>query len=508
VPKLKQRVRFKALGVKSLSDELAIPEPVFIGKQEAHRQLGYIEQYIRDQRCETIVIEDHYIDRDYMEDHSIFYSKNLSPYPNSCRRIHFFSLGPTILKLELSRLRGIGAEPASQPNQFRDECAKFSLDAYLGFCVIKPLPGCPVGRTVLQHFPNNPGTGFERVFDCCRPYESHLLGIPLTVHGLAFQQQDLGVSACATTALWSALQKATQMEAHELATPAQITMRASQYALPFGRPMPSEGLSLDQMSQAIHSLGHAPNLFRAEKFQWSRALLYSAVRSGIAPVLILSSRKRDSNHAVAVAGMKIIKPHQPSLIETAIDDVAGDLVALYIHDDRYGAYLKAHIRRRSDRLWLELPVGARSESWILTHVLVPMHSKIRLSFGELWQAGMAIVQYVHACRQSVLEVPPTVTSLESWIIRSHAYVESLISSPVRVPDSALQKLCAEIPLSRYLGIIRINAGDLDSIDVLLDSTSTLRNLNCLAIVRTGNSGAQTMEISTALADRYRCPIIG
>jgi len=38
-------------------------------------------------------VEQHYIDRDHIEDHSVFYSKSLYPYPNFCCRVHFFSLG-------------------------------------------------------------------------------------------------------------------------------------------------------------------------------------------------------------------------------------------------------------------------------------------------------------------------------------------------------------------------------------------------------------------------------
>ncbi len=53
-------------------------------------QLRYLERYARELDCGCLAIESPYIDRDYIEDHSAFYSKNLFPYPNSCRRVHFF----------------------------------------------------------------------------------------------------------------------------------------------------------------------------------------------------------------------------------------------------------------------------------------------------------------------------------------------------------------------------------------------------------------------------------
>ena len=39
-----------------------------------------------------MLVEEHYIDRDHMEDHSVFYSRNLYPYSNFCRRVHFFTI--------------------------------------------------------------------------------------------------------------------------------------------------------------------------------------------------------------------------------------------------------------------------------------------------------------------------------------------------------------------------------------------------------------------------------
>jgi hypothetical protein len=498
----RQKVSFIDFRNRSLADVLALSAPPFTSRDEAHRQLEYVEGYVRDLGCRSLVVEDHYIDRDHMEDHSVFYSKSLQPYPNACRRVHFFSCQPTVLRCELKRLRS-----TVTPEHFRTESAKFSNQFYLGFSVIKPLPGCPVGRTILRCFAAETDNGYLRNFACACDCRAHLLGVPLSVRGLAFQQQDLGVSACATTALWSALHKARELEEGASATPAQITLRASQFALPFGRSMPSEGLSLDQMCQAVHSSGYAPNLYRADTFDVSRALLYSAVLSGISPVLIIA--QGDRAHAVAVAGMKVSEPHVHRLIDPLMDDRAGDLAALYVHDDRYGPYLKADIRRRRNRLHLQIKLRNSSsvETWTLSHILIPIHPKIRLSFGELRRAAIRLVREIHAHRQSLLAAPGAVTSWDCWITKSHSYVESLILGENRAPESLVARLCTSVPFSRYLGVVRIEAEDLDPIDFLLDTTSTERNLHCLALVRPTTSRARTIDLSALLAMRYRCSVI-
>ena len=81
----------------------------------------------------------------------------------------------------------------------------FLQNSYLGFSVIRPLPGSPVGRTVLPTFGPTTQLGLRREFASIREYAVHLGGFELKVSGLPFQQQDQGVSACATTALWSSI---------------------------------------------------------------------------------------------------------------------------------------------------------------------------------------------------------------------------------------------------------------------------------------------------------------
>ena len=289
-----------------------------------------------------------------------------------------------------------------------------------------------------------------------------------------------------------------------MATPAQITMRASQYALPFGRAMPSDGLSLDQMCQAVRSLGFAPNLFRAGSFEVSRGLLYSAVLSGISPVLIIELLSQGGiRHAVAVAGMKV---DQSSRARNRVDDQARQLAGLYVHDDRAGPYLRAEIRRSSkDLLLLHIPHRfGDPEDWLLTHILIPMHNKIRLSFAELGRAAIKVVTEIHIYRESVLEAPRTTVSWQSWINRPQSYVESMLAGDHGGNHKLVEKLCSSVPFSRYLGIVEVEANDFDPIHIILDTTSTERNLNCLAVVQTSNSRGNTERIAKELSKLYEC----
>ena len=153
-----------------------------------------------------------------------------------------------------------------------DEKTQFLQRAYLGYCVVRPLPGSPIGRTVLVTFgPTTPTD--TRSFDAVRDYDVHLAGFKLTIRGLAFQQQDQGVSACATTALWSSLNKVAQLEALAIPTPAEITQAASRYLLSEGRALPSEGLNINQICEAIRGSGLQPLVSRSVSFDQDCAQL-------------------------------------------------------------------------------------------------------------------------------------------------------------------------------------------------------------------------------------------
>ncbi len=53
-------------------------------------QLRYFGEYLAHLNCKTVLVETHYIDRDYMYDTATFYARNLRSYRNFCQRLHFF----------------------------------------------------------------------------------------------------------------------------------------------------------------------------------------------------------------------------------------------------------------------------------------------------------------------------------------------------------------------------------------------------------------------------------
>ena len=155
--------------------------------------------------------------------------------------------------------------------------------------MIRPLDGCPVGRTVLRLLPREKKEDKSiRVMSCTRPYRAHFLGVRLHVGGLAFQQQDLGVSRCSTIALWCALHKAGESEHLTNATPAEITHRASQYRLPFGRPMPSRRIGRRSNNVLLCNRLECHHFSRrVSTFSQGRSKIFSATLSAMPCILVM-----------------------------------------------------------------------------------------------------------------------------------------------------------------------------------------------------------------------------
>lgn len=488
---------------------------------EPFRQLGYIHRHLlfHDLKpCRSMAIEDDYVDRDYMEDHSVFYSRCFKKYSNRCRRVHFFTLTPGELRRSRRRILDFAGRRAS--SRFDQACIRLSERSYLGFCVVKPLSGCPVGRTVLRCYGPDSKKGHRREFGPTRTYVSHAGGLSLTVRGLAFQQQDTGVSACATTALWSSLQNQSKFEEVAAATPAQITLLASRYALPFGRSMPSEGLSLDQMSMAVQALGLAPNLIRLDKLNDAREILTSAVRSGFAPVLILS--RGTLRHAVTVTGMALKTSRHRPLHLGFISEDSADLLALYVHDDRNGPYVRGDlseipvpevsgappVSRPTLRLQLRHKSPHTVDPWRLTHALVPMHPKIRLPLSVLNALGVGICGKLRKCIISLREegcplragAEDTPTRLSVWIARAYEYLQQVSFDRSRDGGPWLRRMLEDARLSRYVGVIEIASALFGRMHILVDTTNTRVNLSLLGVVHLIESGAYAREIRSLLID--------
>lgn len=198
----------------------------------------FIVDYLKNLEVKTAIVEK-YIDKDYLIDFQKFYSRSFKDHKRYTHRIHFFK------------------------NLFTADEFKYFLrinetsslkSSYLGFVIIKPIKGQDakwlLGRTILKP-PKNKKKGYKYIKN---NYKVSLFGIPLKIKSLPFQVQDRGVGACATIALWTAINPLSKIFEIGDYSPSEITEISSTFPSHY-RTFPSSGLTWDQMISGIKKIG-------------------------------------------------------------------------------------------------------------------------------------------------------------------------------------------------------------------------------------------------------------
>jgi hypothetical protein len=433
-------------------------------------QIKYLQKYLKCLEASRIVVEHHYVDRDYIEDFSAFYSRCFSPILNHCIRLHFFQKGTPTLRKVIPRLQSGGQEGLKLVGEELSS-------KYLGFIVVRPLPGCPVGRTVLRYKTDDP----NRHITVVRRYVSHLAGIPLNLKSLAFQQQDRAVSACATTALWAATQKAAFQDDMTVPSPTKITQCASKAGLVLGRIMPAEGLTIGQMCQAIAELGLSPVLRKVEGMPIvGKMLIHTYLKSGMPVIAALKKAGDPEGHAVVIVGYRI-DPSLPSVVKFKGDSFNHDsaqISKLYIHDDRLGPFARAELSTiKADlNVGIGMPNGS-IDKWSISHLVVPLYPKIRLS-------AETVLDLAKDGAQDLVDAgaDPSDVRVDEEIIRGFEYAQRLLLSSDH-KSTYIWDILSKISLSRYVGVVRVGFTDQWIFEKVVDTTGTVLDDPSLTIVK-------------------------
>jgi hypothetical protein len=429
------------------------------------QQTKYLRVYLTEIGCKTAVIEKHYIDRVFMQDEAVFYVRNLRNYPNFTQRLHFFTEQFDQHTWKAMIVRAAKGE--------REAIEKHLQMCYRGFSVVRPLPDCPVGRTVLPAHATREAEGNRSVFGAVRTHTTHLAGFHLTVEGVQFQQQDQGVSACATTALWSALDSVAAMEEIPVSSPASITEAATRYPLQEGRPFPTEGLTLRQICEATRASGFSPLVIRGKKPEDDRSQIFSYAESGFSPVLALQSTTDGSpGHAVCAVGMRLGGTAPQTDPALRFREASTALLGLYIHDDRLGPYAFAQLFSHTDSrtgsirtgVAIEWPDKTADQLWLLHAIVVPVPQKLRLSITRLRRVGLQAAQVIG----QAFNEPQTTLNCRYDLGRR--YVAKAYS--FGLSEDGIYELACKTPLSRFVGLIEISIPTGPALDLVLDTTET------------------------------------
>ncbi len=344
----------------------------------SHPRASYLRGYLQHLKARTIVVETSYVDGDYLDDYVAFYARCFTNYDRVCKRVHFFA--KSFRKREFINLVRGHIEPEKE-----DEIKQ----GYLGFVVARPLSQAVVGRTILRTYDSD---GNRRYYKSIRQYTANLFGIDLSLKSLAFQEQDKTVSACATVSLWCCFHKTSELFGTPAPRPAIITRVANQVATD-ARPMPSPGLSIEQICHAITYVGLEPEVFMVEEKTPFISIVYSYLMMELPVILIAEAMDQETSlglHAITLAGFSLqedTKNHRES-----IPTKSQHINEFYGHDDQVGPFarlciespenldINPEVLRKNSSIVLKKSDGKK---YIPRNVIVPVYNKIRLSFTNI-----------------------------------------------------------------------------------------------------------------------------
>lgn len=308
----------------------------------------------------SIVVEHEYIDKDYRNVYSGFYSKRFAKQSSRATRLHFFDVaiaeedlltqGPDGLSIALdAKAAANGARRASG-----------STNGYLGNVVVRGTEYSRLGRCLLDPrklalpFVGNPE-------GCLAKYSAQLMGHKLVVSAFPHQSQDTQVHTCAETALWSLFRYMTQryrqyreMHPHDIAK--------LNDDLSWGRTIPSRGLSMQQVASVVGRFGMDAVMYvhdymadldeATDPDNWAACellsrrdamfrLLHTYIDSGLPPIVGVPK------HAVVAVGLEY--GDKPQVHRTGRVIPSSDFVqAIIVNDDNFGPYRRVLRSVRGD----------------------------------------------------------------------------------------------------------------------------------------------------------------
>lgn len=327
-------------------------------------QIQYLNAYLEREQAKTIVIENEYTDKYYLQDYIDYHVRSYNDYGRTCVRFHFFDSdaskhGSSFNKQSLVNfLRGDSRYVDSDSLQ----------DGYLGFVVIRPLHNSIIGRTCLRVYKStaqldNGSRDKERRIQVVKSVKVNLCGIPLIIEEtLPFQEQDRVVSACATSALWSYFHGVSSSNKLMVPSPSEITQVAESYdSLTQGVHDVHHGLTPSLIYNSIQDFGLEYKEFKVRSLKDMREVTYGYQRYNNEPMMLgvdVYSRvigqdgkefwKYRDAHLVTIVGFGSNKEKELDPTTIPVDDkrdcsTSWAIECFYCHDDQTGPFARMDI---------------------------------------------------------------------------------------------------------------------------------------------------------------------
>jgi hypothetical protein len=264
----------------------------------------------------SMVIENEYVDKDFLDEFQSFYCTSFREYMPKCQRLHFFE-------------REVTAEHLPDLSEHGKD--------YLGYSIVRPIGSFRTSRTVLKPLFHDGDSNFTL---CTADFEVNLSGTRLGIQGTPFIQQDTNVGVCAQASLWVTALCMHRKYGYPRFLPSEITSAATRK---FTAGPIRDGLTHYQVVSALKEMGYSPLVFPHLNLNFTAMCVYAYMESELPVVLGVEVPKR-GGHAIVVVGHDF---NVRDAVDPEWDLNINWVDHFFAQDDATGPYCKIPIRKRS-----------------------------------------------------------------------------------------------------------------------------------------------------------------
>lgn len=427
------------------------------------------------------VIEPRYVDKVYRDSYYSYFSSKYDQCRRDCIRLCFF------LK-----------EVTSDLFQ-RADAIPFLQENFVGFMVLRPTIPNIVGRSVIS----SKGLRLNGFCHCMAPFDVTVCGVKLTVEGFPHSSQDSETLTCAETTVWSTMEYfGTKYPEYTPILPSKIVEVLKNISIE--RQVPSQGLTVEQISFAIKKFGFGAKLYSKDVYGVDfKRLLNTYVESGVPVIVSVENYHHggDIGHAILCVGhQKVEQAEVDKLAAKEIFDIEikmrlkerniscfdyGDVDMDYIFiDDNCPVYQNAR---------LDAPVlHYEKEEWHdceIMNFIVPLYPKIYL---EAYEARNFIYQILAYEDKDIQIVPNDSDVYVKIFLTSSRSYKNEISKNDSLGKIAKNSIL-QTPMPKFVWVAELGEREMVKEDevngiIILDATeANLNDVNPLILALCNNN---------------------
>ena len=386
----------------------------------------------------TIVVETEYVDAVYRDCYYSYFATKLKSCRRFCARISFFE--PVFTSID----------------EF------FSLDEsvvkenYLGFMVIRPLGQC-IGRNAISPIAKN--APIDTIKICKAEINATCLGLKLKVNAFPHASQDTEFMTCAETTAWALAEYfGNKYALYKPLMPSSLI--ATLQANAVERLVPSQGLTIQQISMALNKEGFGCKLY-SKDYQQFKEIFTCYVESGLPLAVAVSGA--GIGHAIVCVGRNSIERKHITSMKTVLGVdyyVWNDSIEDFIfNDDNMPCY---------QNYSFSAPTPYFKKNLEITQFIVPLHKKIYMTAEQAFDISNYFV--VHDFKA------PKGSVIRTFLTSSRSYREYICKNKDLSPQLKIAYLGIDLP--KFIWVTEVaNRTDFDlgkvNAIILLDATSNL-----------------------------------